>query len=237
MQNIVAKLVLAIGIVAGAWILGDFYYKSKEIKNPTVKATGVAKKDFESDIVKWKVSFGEQVPLNELERGLKSVQQQIERFSDFLVKNGIKSEDITIIPPTNYKNYNRDGQPSSYNVSQEMFVISKNIKMIEELALKPSKLESLNLNMSLNNLEFFYSKLDDLKLELLSLAAENAKKRAVEITKGNSYEVGDMINARSGIFQITEPYSTDVSQYGVYNTQSSKKEIRVTVHATFELKK
>jgi hypothetical protein len=237
MQTIVAKLILALGIVAGAWILGDFYYKSKEIKNPTVKATGVAKKSFESDIVKWKVSFSEQVPLNELERGFKSVQSQVERFSEFLKQHGVDSKDITVIPPTNYMNYDRNGQPSAYNVSQQMFLISHDIKMIEELALKPSKLESLNLNMSQNNLEFFYSKLDGLKLELLSLAAANAKQRAEEITKGNSYKVGDMIDARSGIFQITEPYSTDVSQYGVYNTQSSKKQIRVTVHATFELRK
>ena len=41
--------------------------------------------------------------------------------------------------------------------------------------------------------------------------------------------------ARAGVFQITEPYSTEVSDYGVHNTSTRVKEITVTVHATFLL--
>ncbi|MCL7972923.1 MAG: SIMPL domain-containing protein, partial [marine benthic group bacterium] len=40
-------------------------------------------------------------------------------------------------------------------------------------------------------------------------------------------------SARAGVFQITEPFSTDVAAYGIYDTSSRKKEIRVTVHAVF----
>ena len=41
--------------------------------------------------------------------------------------------------------------------------------------------------------------------------------------------------ARAGVFQITEPYSTEVSGMGMYNTSTRRKEITVTVHASFAL--
>jgi hypothetical protein len=42
-----------------------------------------------------------------------------------------------------------------------------------------------------------------------------------------------MISAKAGVFQIIEPYSTEVESYGMYNTSSRKKDITVTVHAQF----
>ncbi|CCU78849.1 hypothetical protein HSACCH_00942 [Halanaerobium saccharolyticum subsp. saccharolyticum DSM 6643] len=40
---------------------------------------------------------------------------------------------------------------------------------------------------------------------------------------------------RSGIFQITEPYSTDASSMDIYNTSSRDKEISVTAHLVFSI--
>jgi hypothetical protein len=37
------------------------------------------------------------------------------------------------------------------------------------------------------------------------------------------------------VFQITEPYSTDVSDYGYYNTDTRTKSISVTVTTKFRL--
>jgi hypothetical protein len=42
-----------------------------------------------------------------------------------------------------------------------------------------------------------------------------------------------MRSARGGIFQSTEPYSTEVSDYGIYNTSARQKDVTVTVTAEF----
>ena len=47
--------------------------------------------------------------------------------------------------------------------------------------------------------------------------------------------VKGIASARSGVFQITEPFSTEMADYGVHNTSTRSKEITVTVHATFEV--
>lgn len=237
MWEFLGRLVLALGIMLGAGILGEAYYKAQEIKNPTVRATGIASQQYESDIVKWRVSVAYLSPANNRNIGYQNVSEQIDRLKDYFLKQGIVEDNITVATPTSYAQYDRNGMISGYNVSQQIFVISNNLDQLEAMALKPSGLAELNVNLQDSGLEYYYSRIDDLKLQLLSAASSNAKARAKEITKGNSYKVGDLIDARSGIFQITEPYSTETASYGVYNTQSRKKEIRVTVNAEFELVK
>ncbi|WP_232502671.1 hypothetical protein [Candidatus Cloacimonas acidaminovorans] len=48
--------------------------------------------------------------------------------------------------------------------------------------------------------------------------------------------MGKLREARAGVFQITEPYSTEVSDYGIYNTSTRSKSISVTLTAIFKLK-
>jgi hypothetical protein len=75
--------------------------------------------------------------------------------------------------------------------------------------------------------------LDELKKELLGKAVLNAKERATEILKASGNDVGKLVNARSGVFQITEPLSTEVAGYGLHSTSTKKKNIKVTVSAEF----
>jgi hypothetical protein len=39
-----------------------------------------------------------------------------------------------------------------------------------------------------------------------------------------------------GVFQITAPYSTEVSDYGMYDTSTIDKQITAIVKASFEIK-
>ncbi len=83
--------------------------------------------------------------------------------------------------------------------------------------------------------EYFVSNLADIKAEMLALATADAKVRAEEIAKSSGNKVCGLLSARSGVFQIRKPLSTDVSDYGIYNTSSKEKEIAVTVTATFKI--
>jgi hypothetical protein len=69
-----------------------------------------------------------------------------------------------------------------------------------------------------------------LKRSLLRQAREDAGARAGEIAGDR---LGDLMEARAGVFQIREPYSTEVQGYGMYSTATRKKEMTVTVHAVF----
>ncbi|HNQ44545.1 MAG TPA: SIMPL domain-containing protein, partial [Candidatus Cloacimonadota bacterium] len=76
----------------------------------------------------------------------------------------------------------------------------------------------------------------ELKKQLLAEATADAVARAQEISGSAKTRLGKMREARAGVFQITEPYSTDVSDYGIYNTSTRQKSISVTLTAVFGLR-
>jgi hypothetical protein len=102
--------------------------------------------------------------------------------------------------------------------------------------LHPSDLISLGISPQSSTLEYFYSGIDALKHDLLAGASADARTRAGEIVMGTERSVGALTAARAGVFQIREPYSTEVAGYGMHSTSTRKKEITVTVHATFALR-
>lgn len=61
----------------------------------------------------------------------------------------------------------------------------------------------------------------------------DTRRRAEEIAKNSGMSIEKMVSARAGVFQITEPYSTEVTDYGVYSTSTREKDVTVTVTASF----
>ena len=87
-----------------------------------------------------------------------------------------------------------------------------------------------------SQLEYYYSGIAEMKHSLLAKATADARLRAEEIAGASGGgRLGRMRSARAGVFQITEPFSTDVAAYGIHATNTREKEISVTVHATFEM--
>jgi hypothetical protein len=84
-------------------------------------------------------------------------------------------------------------------------------------------------------LQYFSTRLADIKQDLLAKATRDARARAEKILSGTERSLGKVTSLRAGVFQITEPYSTEVSGYGMYSTQTREKEITVTVHASFTI--
>ena len=94
----------------------------------------------------------------------------------------------------------------------------------------------ISIAVDQSTLEYYYSDIARLKHSLLGAATRDAQLRATEIARSTDASVGDILAARAGVFQITEPFSTEVSGMGMYNTSTRRKEITVTVHAAFSLK-
>jgi hypothetical protein len=87
-----------------------------------------------------------------------------------------------------------------------------------------------------SQIEFFSSAIDAIKVDLLSQATQNARERAAKIIETTDMKIDKLISAKAGVFQITEPLSTEVAGYGIYDTSSRRKNIKVTVSAVFSLK-
>jgi uncharacterized protein len=234
MKNTTA-LILGICFIFGLASAGGYFYKTKHTEN-TIRVVGMATKSFDSDLVKWNITMTRTVAPDQLKLGYKQIADDMLALKAYVITGGLKESDVSIQPVTSQPMFDNYGNQKSFTLNQSVFIISSNIPMIEKLALTPTFFGEKGIILQSSTLDYFNTKLADIKKQLLGEATKDALARAKEIASAAHSRVGKISNAKAGIFQITEPYSTDVSDYGIYRTSTKKKDIRVTLTAEFTLK-
>jgi hypothetical protein len=230
----VHALLIGVSLIISALIFGIFFYNARSSVN-TINVVGMATKRFDSDIVKWRITIGRNTGLGDVTKGYSLIQNDLQFLKKLLSEKGLSERETSIQPINTMSNYSREGEVSGYNIQQSIFVITSNLSAVEEIALNPAALIEKGIILQNSDLEYFYSKLSDIKMELLAEATKDAQKRAEEIAKNSNVHLGNVTNLRVGVFQITEPFSTEVSDYGMYNTRTKQKDITVTVRASFKI--
>jgi hypothetical protein len=83
---------------------------------------------------------------------------------------------------------------------------------------------------------YFYTRLGELKVEMLAQAAKDARERAENILRsaGNA-TIGKLVVADMGIININAANSTKTSEEGNNDTTALEKDIITIVHAEFEV--
>jgi hypothetical protein len=84
--------------------------------------------------------------------------------------------------------------------------------------------------------EYLYTKLDELKIEMLGKATANARQRAEQLATNSGGRVGPLRSANQGVFQITPKYSTEISNYGTYSTTTIEKKIKAVVTIEYSIR-
>jgi hypothetical protein len=221
-------------MVIAAAVFGIFFVKARTGEH-TIEVLGSATHTFNSDVVKWQLIVSRDTPGNDLAQGHAQVRNDIAEVMKQIESLRLEKDAVTIQPLNSSQRYNREGIPTDYHIHQSLYMITDKLSLVEGLALNPERFALKGNVIPYSNLQYFYSKVDSLKISLLGEAMKDARKRAQEIAEGSGVKVGNITSARAGVFQITEPYSTDIAPGGVYNTSSKTKDIRVTVHVTFLL--
>jgi hypothetical protein len=83
---------------------------------------------------------------------------------------------------------------------------------------------------------YLYSKLSELKIDMLADATKDATTRATQIVTNANGSLGKLVEARMGVMQINPKGVTDVSDTGNNDVTSMEKEILAVVTVRFELR-
>lgn len=230
-----AALVLGVAGILAAAIFGLFF-RSTRVTRDTVQVTGAATERFESDVVKWSITITRQVAPDGVTDGYDALRDDRGQVFRSLSEAGIPEEAMNVQPVTANPRWDQFGSQVGFSLDQGLTVIAENGgQQLEAIALDPGPLLESGVVLQFSRLEYFYSGIDELKHKLLSQATGDARRRAEEIAGGSDLAIDKIVSARAGVFQITEPFSTEVSDYGVHSTSTRAKEITVTVHATFSV--
>lgn len=235
---LVPSLILG-GSLILAVIVGAYAFITARGFDNTLSVTGSASQKVAADSATWSFSFSRQATQDNLQDAYAGVASDLAAAKKFLADNGVADSAVTITPAMAQEQYNYksdQGGPRQFQVVQRISVQSNDPQAIDKLSKSTDALTSKGILLMIDQPQYYYSKLADLRVSLLGGALTDARARAEQIAKSAGTKVGALKAASSGVVQVLSPNSIDVSDYGQYDTSSTNKNVMVTVRATFFVK-
>ncbi|MBT8186659.1 MAG: SIMPL domain-containing protein [Croceitalea sp.] len=234
-------IIFGLAIIIAAYFLADAYVQRAHPPR-IISVTGLGNENFTSDLIVWEGRFASFSPV--LTTAFERLNEQKEIVRDYLISKGIQPENIifnsvqTIEQRDNkYEDGNYVGSIfRGYELSQSVQIESTEVPKIEEISREITELLNKGVQFNSSPPRYYYTKLANLKIEMISKATEDARIRAEKIAENAGGNLGDLVTAKMGVFQITGQNSgEDYSWGGAYNTDSKNKTASITMRLEYNV--
>jgi hypothetical protein len=229
---------LSIGaaVVVTALIISGTVHDAKHTRD-TLSVTGSARKPISADLVRWSLTVSSSAPT--AAPAAKRLRRESELVRRFLRGAGISPASISLSVVTQeavVEKLPHNRRRTHYVVYQSLDVSTRNIDVVEAAAIRVGSLIERGIDVSAQPLAYISTELTQAKLDALEAATADARKRAEILVHGLGGKLGTMRSSSLGVYQITPRDSTEISDYGVNDTESREKDVTAVVSATFAVK-
>lgn len=236
MKQHLNTLLIAAAVVIAAYLLGSsFTNRNKSLQS--ISVTGLGEKSFTSDLIVWSGSFSRKNTT--LKDAYAELDRDRETIKSYLESKGISPAEIVFssvsIDREFANNYDREGNVVStyftgYNLTQRVSIESKSVDKVEQISREVTELINSGVEFYSQSPQYYYTKLAELKVEMIARASKDARNRAEKIAANAGGRLGDLKHADMGVFQIVaENSAEDYSWGGAFNTSSKRKTASITV--------
>lgn len=238
-QIIILGLCIAVATIVSSLIFSKGFLSVTKFMREQITVTGSAQKDIQSDYAIWAGSFSRREA--DMAAAFKKLGEDLAKVKQYLAKQGIGEKEAIarqIETETIYKKNdkgNNTNEIEGYRLKQAVELHSSDVWKIARISRESTELINDGVEFYSGSPEYFYTKLDELKVEMLAKATENAKLRAENMVKATGNKIGFMRSARMGVFQITPVNSTEISDWGMNDTSSLEKKVTAVVSASFSI--
>lgn len=240
MKNYISTVIIALASIIAFWIIGNAYkYKFRSTENITV--TGLAEKDFTSDQIVWTGNYSRK--MMDLKSAYSLLKEDEGKIRNYLKAKGVADAELVFsavnIDKDFTNKFDANGKQigsefTGYNLKQNVTVDSKDISKVEKISREVTELIESGIEFNSSSPSYFYTKLSELKVDLLAKASADARQRAETIAKNAGSGLGKIKKATMGVFQITGQNSNeDYSYGGALNTSSKNKTASITIKIDF----
>ncbi len=230
-NKLICSAIIAVGIICLGWFIkaGIDNFAGKDRK---VVVKGLAEQEVEADKVTWPIvskEVGNDLP--ELYVRIGATQRKIKGF---LMKNGIKQEELTENAPQvadlQAREYSDNNKPYRYIVTSVITVTSSQVKKVRGIIARQGDL--LKEGVAIvdggyeNPVKYEYVSFKEMKPKMMQEAIENAEKTAQQFAENSHSKLDKIVSADQGQFSIDDRDS---------NTPYIKK-VRVVSTVVYSLK-
>lgn len=197
---IFASLILTIGFNK---TINDF----KNLERSVV-VKGLSQKDVEADVLIFPIKFTRSN--NNLTSLYEDLEKDRQSIMNFLQKEGIKADELSYNAPNIIDKlsdpYRNDEQITyRYIGTGALLIYTKNVKLGKNILEKISTLgkEGIIIKIDDYETEYLYTKLNDIKPQMIEEATLNARNAAIKFAQDSNSHLGKIKKASQGQFSIS----------------------------------
>ena len=227
--SILAALLVAIGLAASGWFVGNGFMKGRAADR-FVTVKGVSERDVKADIALWPLRFV--ATDDDLGQAQKKIESSNKTIVQFLEKYGIEASkaelqnlEVTDILANPY----RSGPTTSrFIISQTLMVRSEDPELIRASSQKVGELVDAGVVLSSSHgpsggPTYLYTDLSDIKPDMIAEATANARKAADQFALDSGSQISGIRRAHQGLFVIKPRDQAP----GIMETSQLNKTVRV----------
>lgn len=205
---IVIGFSIFLGLVALGFFLSDAAISVKEFER-SVTVKGLAEQEHIADVVIWPIQFTEAG--NTLDGTYTALDQSANMVRSFLIEQGIPADEITFSTPLlTDKSAQRYGGTENYQyryvATQTATVYSEDVEGVRLIMSELVELGKQGVTLSGDEYqvrpEYLFTRLNDIKPEMIEQATEEARKSAQKFAEDSNSELGKIKTASQGQFSI-----------------------------------
>jgi len=241
MKEHLNSIIIALAIVITALVFANAVKNRNQSYN-SISVTGLGSKDFVSDLIVWNGSFIKK-SMN-LKEAYSELGKDRDRIKSYLISKEVKAENIVFSAIAINKEFDNEFDNfgnriksifTGYQLVQNIQIESNEVDKIENISRQASELINSGVEFYSNDPQYHYTKLAELKIEMIAEATKDANLRAKKIADNAGGDLGRLKNASMGVFQIiAQNSSEEYSWGGSFNTTSKRKTATITVKLDYE---
>jgi len=227
--------IIAIGLLFVGFFPGYYYYHSKFNYN-AVTVKGLAEQDVMADLAIWEIKFV--ATGNDLMKTKNDLEKQTDAVIGFLHDNGFDDTEIEMggvetndLMANPYRG--NEAVTSRFILTKSMTVRSNQVQNVAETYTKTGDLISSGVvfeNRYDSPISYVFTKLNDIKPQMLEQATKNARQAALEFAKSSDSKVGKIHSANQGVFSILPRDNANAPE-----SQQINKKVRVVATVEYFL--
>ncbi len=230
-----AALLLALGLAAGGYFVGQTMYNAKVAIN-TAEAKGLAERRVEADLAYWRVRYTVSGKTRQdIPRLYEQSEAAQQKIVGLLLANGFEESELE---PGVIDYFHQEFRDEDQRLVEEKHLLvgsinveTQKVQRVSEVRAELNQLIAQGLDIKNDAPTYHFTRLNEIKPDMLKEATKNARIAANEFAANTGVEVGGIRSARQGSFIIR-----DVGEeYG--DTKKIKKDVRVVTNITFYLTK
>jgi hypothetical protein len=239
----VLGILVALGLAVAGYFVSTTLYKARLASN-TVTVKGFAERDVKADLALWEISYS--ITGGNLADLYAQSSRNQATITALLTGKGFRPVDIKPagleINDLLANQYRSNNVPDSqrYILKNTLTVRSVDVERVEATTQSLNDLIRQGIVLTGNNVDYQFTKLNDIKAPMLKDATQNARDAAQQFANDAGSRVGSIQSASQGLFSINSRDSSAAQNPDggpSYSAQKSTidKRVRVVVTLTYYL--